>query len=185
MNNDKQRLRHLVDAYRLSRPVSPELQRVAIKSRKTDLRRILKKSGRYGLLSWFVIMVFMLFRKYGLHVTMLQSKIIAGITAAAVASGSAAGTYKGVTYIIEAATQPAPHADGIPDMPETKNIERRDATAPSAPVELQRAGEKQSIPAYKGKSAPVENIQPDSGKAEKAKKKTGPEHDSISDIPSL
>lgn len=185
MNNDKQRLRHLVDAYRLSRPVSPELQRIAIKSRKPDLRRILKKSGRYGLLSWLVIMIFMLFRKYGLQVTMLQSKIIAGITAAAVASGSAAGTYKGVKYIIEAAIRPAPHADETLDVPETKNIEHRDTTAPSAPVELQRAVEKQSVPAYKGKSAPVENKLPESGNAEKAKKKTDPEHDSISDIPSL
>jgi hypothetical protein len=84
-----------MDTYELSRPVSPELQRLAIESRTPDLRRILMKAGKYGTITWLVIIIFTLFRKYGLHITMIQSKIIAGITAAAVASGSAAVAYRG------------------------------------------------------------------------------------------
>jgi len=175
MNDDVKRLRTLADTYKLSRPLPPALQEYVIANRMPDLRLILKKAGKYSLISWLVILIFTLFRKYGIHITMIQSKIIAGVTAAAVASGSAAGAYRGAKYIIEKAGRPEPRVEET--IPEQETETHMQAGQPSAPTEQKRAEIDQTVTVRK-EQAPVEK------KQEKAKKK-GADHNSISDIPSL
>lgn len=181
MNDDVKRLRTLADTYKLSRPLPPALQEYVIANRMPDLRLILKKAGRYSLISWFVIMIFTLFRKYGIHITMIQSKIIAGVTAAAVASGSAAGAYRGTKYIIEKAGRPEPRVEETILEQETET--QMQAGQPPAPAEQERAEIDQTVPVRKNQ-APAETKQPLDSKQDKVKKK-GKENNAISDIPSL
>ncbi len=185
MNDDIQRLRKLVDTYKLSRPVSPELQQYVIDSRTPDLRNILRRSGKYGLVSWFVIMIYMLFKKYGFHITMMQSKIIAGITAAAVASGSGAVIYRGAKYIIDASVRPPAKIDETIDRAEPGIENHTENILPDAPIEQKKAQEKQTIPVNKEMEDPGNEKPTESGKMEKVKKKKEPEHNVISDVPSL
>lgn len=184
MIDDIKKLRTLMDTYKLSRPVSPELQQFAIESRIPDLRRILMKAGKYSAITWLVIIIFTLFRKYGLHITLIQSKIIAAVTAAAVASGSAAVAYRGAKYVIEATTRPASQIEKTIDRSETEKIKQIENVAPDESAEQKQTMEKQSIPLYKEKTAPAVKKQPASGKPQKVKRKMK-EHNTISDIPSL
>jgi hypothetical protein len=184
MNDDIKRLHNLIDTYKLSRPVSPELQQYVINNRGPDLRRILMKSGKYSLISWFVIMIFSLLRKYGLHVTMIQSKIIAGITAAAVASGSAAAAYRGARYVNKVITRAASQVEETNERHEPEAGEDIENTSPVAPLEQKGAEEKRSVPVYKEKNDPAEKNLPGKEQQEKVKEKEEPEG-TINDIPSL
>jgi hypothetical protein len=189
MNDDIKRLRNLVDTYKLSRPVSPELQQLVIDSRSPDLRQILMKSGKYGVISWIVIMIFTLFRKYGIHITMIQSKIVAGITAAAVASGSAAVAYRGAKYVIDVTGRPVSKIDETIDKVETGITKQPENNTPDAPAQKNRIQEKNSFlienrKVDTRKAAPAEKNDHDTGKSENKKKK-GSEHNTFSDIPSL
>jgi len=185
MSDDIKRLRLLIGTYKLSRPVSPELQQYVIDSRMPDLRRILKKSGAYTLLAWLVIIIFSIFRKYGLHVTMIQSKIIAGLTAAAVASGSAAAVYGGARYIMKAAGGPAFRVEETIEKPEADIKEKIETIPPRAPAEEKRIEKKRIVPLYKERTAPVGKKPQVKDKQEPAKKKNAVEEDTISDIPTL
>lgn len=183
MSDDIKRLRTLIDTYKISRPVSPEHQQYVIGSRMPDLRQVLKKTGRYSLAAWIVIMIFSLFRKYGFHITMIQSKIIAGITAAAVASGSAAAVYGGARYIMKAAGGPASRIEEGAKAPGTATKERT-GNEPVAPAG--RTGEKKRTSIVnQEKSAPAGEQPQIKEKQGPAKKKKASEQDSISDILTL
>jgi hypothetical protein len=184
MSDDMKQLRVLIDTYKLSRPVSPELQQYVIDSRMPDLRHILMKSGKYSLIAWLVIMIFSLFRKYGLHVTMIQSKIIAGITAAALASGSAAAVYGGARYIIKAAGGPSAQVEETVKEPEA-GIKKHNETTPVMPEEQKRVDVKRTIPVYKEKPAPAGKKPQIKDRKGPAKKKKAAEEDAVSDIPTL
>jgi len=184
MSDDIKQLRTLIDTYRLSRPVSAELQQYVIDSRMPDLRRILKKSGTYTLIAWLSIMIFSLLRKYGLHVTMIQSKIIAGLAAAAVASGSAAAVYGGARYVIKVTGRPASQVEETVTEPET-DIQNKIEKTPAQPDIQERTEEKQTIPVYKEKAAPSGKKHDSNDKVGPDKKKKDAEEDTVSDIPTL
>jgi hypothetical protein len=100
MSDQTERLKILFDRYQLSEPVSPEQQEYIIKQRKSDLKKLLKKTGGYGSIFWLSVLIYDSLRKFGIHATLVQSKILLGIMAAAIASGASTGAYVGVKYIV-------------------------------------------------------------------------------------
>lgn len=89
----------VLEKYSLSRPLSREEQRYVLKRRKAGLRRILRRKGGYGALFMAIIGVQLFFRKFGISLSLVQSTIIAGVTAAAVSAGSMTGAYTAVRYV--------------------------------------------------------------------------------------
>ncbi|OHD63496.1 MAG: hypothetical protein A2176_11340 [Spirochaetes bacterium RBG_13_51_14] len=119
MNTSVEQFHQLLGRYKLSRPVSPGDQEYIINSRKQDLKDLLRKKGKYSLILWIVIAIYAGIRKFGIHITMVQSKIIAGMTAVAVVSGSSTGVYQGTKYVIKAISKPPAKVEEKIDEPDS------------------------------------------------------------------
>lgn len=89
----------VLEKYSLSRPLSRDEQRHILKRRKAGLRLILRRKGGYGGLFIAIVGVQLFFRKFGISLSLVQSKIIAGATAAAVSAGSMTGAYTAARYV--------------------------------------------------------------------------------------
>jgi hypothetical protein len=101
MNTTIKQFSGLLQKYALSRPISSEDQRYIITQSRAGLKRILKQKGSYGAVIGSALAVSFLFRKMGIKLTLIQGKLIAGVTAVAVSAGSAAGGYTTVRLIRE------------------------------------------------------------------------------------
>jgi len=89
----------VLEKYSLSRPLSRDEQRHILKRRKAGLRLILRRKGGYGALFIAIVGVQLFFRKFGISLSLVQSTIIAGATAAAVSAGSMTGAYTAARYV--------------------------------------------------------------------------------------
>src|SRR4030067_2830344 len=98
MNGTVEQFKLLLEKYKLLEPVSHEQQDYISQQRQADLQALLKKIGRYGVIFWLSILIYSGLKKFGITVTLIQSKIILGITAITIASGSGAGVYTGTKY---------------------------------------------------------------------------------------
>ena len=90
----------VLEKYSLSRPLSQGEQRSILKRRNDGLRMILRQKGGYGALFLAILGVQLFFKKFGLSLSLLQSKIIAGVTVAAVSAGSMTGAYTAARYVM-------------------------------------------------------------------------------------
>ncbi|OHD64556.1 MAG: hypothetical protein A2176_08475 [Spirochaetes bacterium RBG_13_51_14] len=99
MISNTEQFNNLIAKYALSRPISLADQRYILKRRKASLKILLKKKGAYSVLIMIVVGISTMFKKMGINLSLVQSKIIAGVTAAAVSTGSAGGAYKAALYI--------------------------------------------------------------------------------------
>ncbi|MBN1496487.1 MAG: hypothetical protein JXA07_06945 [Spirochaetes bacterium] len=99
MKMTEKQFARLLERYALSRPVSPENQRAIMKKRRAGLKHILKQKGSYGAFFGAAVTVSLLFKKMGINLSLIQSKIIAGLTATAVSAGSVAGGYATADYV--------------------------------------------------------------------------------------
>jgi hypothetical protein len=100
MSDTVEKLKILLATYKISGPISPNQQDYIIKQRKSDLKDLLKKTGGYGSIFWLSVLMYEGLRKFGIQVTLVQSKILLGITATLIVSGSSAGVYTSAKYII-------------------------------------------------------------------------------------
>ncbi|HOD16549.1 MAG TPA: hypothetical protein PLA65_01420 [Spirochaetota bacterium] len=117
----------VLEKYSLSRPLSPDEQRYILKRRKAGLRKILRQKGGYSALLLAILGVQLLFKKFGLSISLLQAKILAGVTAVAVSAGSITGAYTAARYVKIKIDEAARRAE-IPAAVETR----------PAPVEVKR-----------------------------------------------
>jgi hypothetical protein len=100
MSGAVEKLKILFATYKVSEPMSLEQQDYIIKQRTSDLKVLLEKTGRYGSIFWFSVLIYEGLRKFGIQVTLVQSKILIGLTATLIVSGSSAGAYTGAKYLI-------------------------------------------------------------------------------------
>jgi hypothetical protein len=125
MNIQAEQLSRVLEKYSLSRPLSPADQRYILGRSRSSLRRLLKARGAYGLFFGMIIATGYLFRKMGIKLTLLQSKIIAGVTAAVMTAGSATGAYRAGEYIKEKITgrpqEEKVREESIPAEPELRS----------------------------------------------------------------
>ncbi len=98
MKNTRQ-LYAVLSKYRLAYPLPEEVQNYIYRDRKETLKSILKITGTAGMLFWLAVILNIVLKKLGITLTILQSKIILGVTICAIAASSSTGTYKAVKYV--------------------------------------------------------------------------------------
>ena len=101
MNPKPEHFTKLMARYKLSHPVSTDDQRYILARRRTSLNKLLKEKGSYSLIIGIIYAINAFFRNIGIHLTLLQTNIIAGLVAAAVSTASVAGTYQVARYILK------------------------------------------------------------------------------------
>jgi hypothetical protein len=89
----------VLNKYKLAYPVPGDIQDFIEEDRKETLKTILKITGAAGLLFWLALIFQITIKKLGISLSILQSKLIVGITVCAVATGSTTGTYQAVKYV--------------------------------------------------------------------------------------
>jgi hypothetical protein len=183
MNTGVDTFRALLAHYKLSEPVSPELQEYIIRQRKSDFKRLLRKTGQLGLMFWFSVLVYETLKEAGIKLSIIQAKIVAGITATAIASGSAAGVYKGATYIREAVIKiKAETEEKIEKDGDSRTGPDRNHSGQGAPTEVKRDGHRTgSIDIIKKNGNGSKSIDAEGEK----QNKNGGESGMISDVPTL
>jgi hypothetical protein len=98
MNATTEQFGRVLTKYALTRPLAPEDQRYIVKQRKAALTKLLRQKGAYGAFFMALLGIQLFFKKFGLSLSLIQSKIIAGFTAAAVSAGSMTGAYTVARY---------------------------------------------------------------------------------------
>ncbi|HPV40207.1 MAG TPA: hypothetical protein PKX40_03445 [Spirochaetota bacterium] len=99
MNQYPEQFTALMGKYKLSHPVSVDDQRYILDRTRPSLTALLKRKGAYGTALGAVILLLVIFRKAGIKLTLIQAKIVAGLTATALATASVAGTVTVTNYI--------------------------------------------------------------------------------------
>ena len=99
MNASTEQFGRVLTKYALTRPLSPGDQRHIMKQRKAALKTILRQKGAYGAFFMTLLGIQLFFKKFGVSLSIIQSKIIAGVTAVAVSAGSMTGAYTAARYV--------------------------------------------------------------------------------------
>ncbi len=196
MNDTITQFNALLEKYKLIEPVSPEQQEFIIKQRKAELKKLLKKTGQYGIVIWLSILIFERLRDWGISLTLVQGKIILGLTVAAIASGTSIGGYMAAKYVIKAVLEPERKI-------EERTEEKTEEIKPGHILDEDKppqTGPAENIK-MKEKTAPIKKVEEDSQKNEtqtdikkimeksdpavKKKQKKDFEAEPVSDVPSL
>jgi hypothetical protein len=99
MNPNPEQFTALMGTYKLSHPISADDQRYILGRTRPSLKALLKMKGVYGTAVGAFIVFQIILRKAGLKLTLIQTKIVAGLTATALTTASVAGTVTGAGYI--------------------------------------------------------------------------------------
>ncbi len=99
MNPNPEQFTALIAKYKLSHPVSADDQRYILNSTRPTLTALLELKGVYGSAFGAFIALQILFRKAGIKLTLIQTKIVAGLTATVLTMASVAGIVTAANYI--------------------------------------------------------------------------------------
>lgn len=99
MNATTEQFGRVLAKYALTRPLSPEEQRYILKRRKAVLKKLLRQKGAYGAFFMTLLGIQLFFKKFGISLSLIQTKFIAGVTAAAVSAVSMTGAYTAARYV--------------------------------------------------------------------------------------
>lgn len=102
-------LQGLLEKYRVAEPVPAAVRARIISRRRRNLVEILKKLGRYNPLLGAILLVYFLFKKLGVSVTLVQSAVIFFTVSAITVAGVTAGSYIVVKSIIDSSPQVGLH----------------------------------------------------------------------------
>ncbi len=186
MNDTIAQFNTLLEKYKLVEPISPEQQEYIIKQRKSDLKKLLKKTGQYGIIIWLSILIFERLRDFGITLTLVQSKIILGLTAAAIASGSATGVYTGTKYIIKAIKKPEMKIEEKTQQQDDEYIHLdENASRQSKPSETTKIEKKAQIKKIETEAHLKKDNEKQGDQGEKKKQKKDFETEPVSDVPTL
>ena len=105
MNQELTNFNNLMTRYRLTKPVSPDIQDFAVSISRKNLKALLKKSGDYSVVFWIILSVYAIAKKFGIGITFLQSKIIAGMLALCLGVSGYAGGRAVAAYIVDALSE--------------------------------------------------------------------------------
>jgi hypothetical protein len=110
MNTTTEQFGRVLAKYSLSRPLSPDDQRYILMQRKAALTKLLRQKGAYGAFFMTFLGIKIFFNKFGISLSLVQSKIIACMTAASISAGSLTGAYTAARYVklrMDEASRPA------------------------------------------------------------------------------
>lgn len=179
MNTPIDQFHSLLDKYRMIHPVSPETQENILKYRNSDYKKLMKKVGKYSALLWLVVLIYTFLKKIGIQATLLQSKIIVGVAAAAISAGSVTGTYQGVKYVRKIIHR----QESKEEKPEKieKTLTPETIQPLSEPINTVQPQKTDLIKQSSNKAVEKKELSP--GKKETKKQKH--DADTLSDVPSL
>ena len=100
MNNAKI-FSQLMNKYKLSDPLSDEVQLHIALSIKPSLKKVLKMTGASGLILFAALSIKFFLQKFGFKASIVQAKIIVAVSSICIASAVVPGSYKIVTIIID------------------------------------------------------------------------------------
>jgi hypothetical protein len=175
MNTPIDQFHSLLERYRMIHPVSRETQKDILKYRDSDYKKLLKKVGKYSSVLWLAVIVYTGLKKIGIQATLLQSKIIVGVAAAALSAGSVTGTYQGVKYV-----QKIIHRQESKEERPVK-IEKTDTPETIQP----RSEPIITVPRQKAQSSDDAAAKKDKQTEKKEREKQKQDGDTLSDVPSL
>lgn len=96
--NNTEAIKLILQTYRLEMPVPPGIAKRMLKSRKSNLIAILKKVGKYSLITAAVVYLFFLLKKMGLTTTLLKLNAVlfvaAGTAATTIVTTTTVATYR-------------------------------------------------------------------------------------------
>lgn len=98
---EKVSLELLLSSYKFTEPVSPEIKKQMLRSRKKTIIHILKKNRQYGIISFLIISLFFLARKSGITLSIMKATIAAWTTAIVMTAAITGAAVYTVHYIIE------------------------------------------------------------------------------------
>lgn len=90
---------NILKKYKMVQPIDIEIQSYIISSRKSNLKSTLKKLGNFSFLYYWAFTINIFLRKFGIRVSMLQSKIILCIVISLVSVSGASASYYTSKYI--------------------------------------------------------------------------------------
>jgi len=97
-------LQGLLEKYRVAEPVPAAVRARVISRRRRNLVEILKKLDRYNPLLGVILIVYFLFKKLGLSVSLVQSAIIFFTVSALTVAGVTTGSYIVIKRAIDSST---------------------------------------------------------------------------------
>ncbi|MBN2159251.1 MAG: hypothetical protein JW807_07635 [Spirochaetes bacterium] len=121
MKTNAEQFTALMAKYGLSHPIPADDQRYILNSIHPSLKALLKRKGLYSSALGTVILLILLFKKAGIKLSLIQAKIVAGLTATALATASVTGTVTAAHYIKKKIdeskkTGEEKKRDGVPDL---------------------------------------------------------------------
>jgi len=97
-------LQGLLEKYRVAEPVPAAVRARVISRRRRNLVEILKKLDRYNPLLGVILIVYFLFKKLGLSVSLVQSAVVFFTVSALTVAGISTGSYIVVKRAIDSST---------------------------------------------------------------------------------
>ena len=130
----------ILHSYQFERPVPKEVRSFLLKSCKRNLVFILKKFGKYGIITFFVINLLFLFKKMGISLVITKAYVLVVI-----GSVAAAGTVTAVSALTV-----------------KKYIDHRNAVASVESVQQNSIAPSAGTPSNTPESAKKQNVKPES-----------------------
>lgn len=145
-STDIKGLENLLNKYRFTDPVSPDIQKRMIRSKKEIFVRVLKTVGRFSAVIGIFQSLYFLLKKLGINI--FTAKFILYVATAGIISG---GAYTAVKYLDDgtAPDKKIEMIDGGRALPSVPEIQKVKVTRKSAPVKNYTLG----ITEFSGESA--------------------------------
>lgn len=91
----------ILKKYKYSEPIPEEVQKKFLNGKKRSLNKVLKKLNKHSFFYSMVIVLFFLFRKFGLKLSIFQTTVVTGSVASIIVGSAGAGTYVGAKKAVE------------------------------------------------------------------------------------
>jgi hypothetical protein len=123
----------LLEKYKFTAPIPPDVRQIIIKRKRKDLVAILKKMKRYNRVIGASLFVFFTVKNFGISLSLYQSAVVVFLSLAIATASVSGGAYYAVKkYILPSATVEQPVQDTRDAAPEQKK--EAPSPAPLAPA---------------------------------------------------
>ncbi|PKL39204.1 MAG: hypothetical protein CVV44_10090 [Spirochaetae bacterium HGW-Spirochaetae-1] len=124
MKDQAAAIRQLLEKYRFTDEAAPHVREHVLAHAGQSFRLTLKKLGRYNPVIGAVVLVFLLSKRLGIGISMLQSAAVTVVTAAVVAGSVATGGYYGVKAVIMEKKSQEQKIEDVQDISEPETLPR-------------------------------------------------------------
>jgi hypothetical protein len=101
MTDERSIMQRIFDRYRVSNPLPGDVQRRALRMKRKNLVAVMKKLGIYSPLYGLILAFYLLLKKIGIGISIMQSTVLFFTASAVIVSSAAAGGYVAVKNAIK------------------------------------------------------------------------------------